>query len=101
MIDVCISLLWIAFLIIIFYEVADVKKNIETVQGADVYPAAKLMLIYQGKVLKDETTIEENKVAESSFIVIMMTKLLDLSNYDLCSLGIKPVAALSISIRNI
>ncbi|XP_018433203.1 ubiquitin receptor RAD23c-like isoform X1 [Raphanus sativus] len=75
MIDVCISLLWIAFLIIIFYEVADVKKNIETVQGADVYPAAKLMLIYQGKVLKDETTIEENKVAESSFIVIMMTKV--------------------------
>lgn len=55
-------------------SVADVKKNIETVQGADVYPAAKLMLIYQGKVLKDETTIEENKVAENSFIVIMMTK---------------------------
>lgn len=51
------------------------KKNIETVQGADVYPAAKLMLIYQGKVLKDETTIEENKVAENSFIVIMMTKV--------------------------
>lgn len=51
------------------------KKNIETVQGADVYPAAKLMLIHQGKVLKDETTIEENKVAENSFIVIMMTKV--------------------------
>ncbi|ESQ49861.1 hypothetical protein EUTSA_v10020817mg [Eutrema salsugineum] len=32
------------------------------------------MLIHQGKVLKDETTIEENKVAENSFIVIMMTK---------------------------
>ncbi|VVA96225.1 unnamed protein product [Arabis nemorensis] len=55
-------------------SVADVKKNIETVQGADVYPAAKQMLIHQGKVLKDETTIEENKVAENSFIVIMMTK---------------------------
>ncbi|XP_018492743.1 ubiquitin receptor RAD23c [Raphanus sativus] len=55
-------------------SVADVKKNIETVQGADVYPAAKLMLIHQGKVLKDETTIEENKVAENSFIVIMMAK---------------------------
>ncbi|CAH8315108.1 unnamed protein product [Eruca vesicaria subsp. sativa] len=55
-------------------SVADVKKNIETAQGADVYPAAKLMLIYQGKVLKDETTIEDNKVAENSFIVIMMTK---------------------------
>lgn len=51
------------------------KKNIETVQGADVYPASKLMLIHQGKVLKDETTIEENKVAENSFIVIMMTKV--------------------------
>ena len=56
-------------------QVADVKKNIETVQGADVYPAAKLMLIHQGKVLKDETTIEENKVAENSFIVIMMAKV--------------------------
>ncbi|XP_010485565.1 PREDICTED: ubiquitin receptor RAD23c-like [Camelina sativa] len=55
-------------------SVADVKKNIETVQGADVYPAAKLMLIHQGKVLKDEKTIEENKVAENSFIVIMMAK---------------------------
>lgn len=54
--------------------VADVKKNIETVQGADVYPAAQQMLIHQGKVLKDSTTLEENKVAENSFIVIMLTK---------------------------
>lgn len=54
--------------------VADVKKNIETVQGADVYPAAQQMLIHQGKVLKDPTTLEENKVAESSFIVIMLSK---------------------------
>ncbi|KVH96304.1 hypothetical protein Ccrd_001619 [Cynara cardunculus var. scolymus] len=55
--------------------VADVKKNIETVQGPDVYPAAQQMLIHQGKVLKDTTTLEENKVAESSFIVIMLSKL--------------------------
>ncbi|KAK9052265.1 hypothetical protein SSX86_028893 [Deinandra increscens subsp. villosa] len=54
--------------------VADVKKNIETVQGQDVYPAAQQMLIHQGKVLKDATTLEENKVAESSFIVIMLSK---------------------------
>lgn len=53
--------------------VADVKKNIETVQG-DVYPAAQQMLIHQGKVLKDPTTLEENKVAENSFIVIMLAK---------------------------
>ncbi|KAI3729509.1 hypothetical protein L6452_18169 [Arctium lappa] len=54
--------------------VADVKKNIETVQGPDVYPAAQQMLIHQGKVLKDTTTLEENKVAENSFIVIMLSK---------------------------
>ncbi|XP_060182693.1 ubiquitin receptor RAD23c-like [Lycium barbarum] len=54
--------------------VADVKKNIETVQGSDVYPAAQQMLIHQGKVLKDGTTLEENKVGESNFIVVMLTK---------------------------
>ncbi|MBA0874006.1 hypothetical protein Goshw_010188, partial [Gossypium schwendimanii] len=54
--------------------VADVKKNIETVQGADVYPAAQQMLIYKGKVLKDDTTLAENSVTENSFIVIMLTK---------------------------
>ncbi|KAJ4707107.1 Ubiquitin receptor RAD23c [Melia azedarach] len=54
--------------------VADVKKNIENVQGSDVYPAAQLMLIHQGKVLKDDTTLEENKVAENSFVVVMLTK---------------------------
>jgi len=52
-----------------------VKKSIETVQGADVYPAAQQMLIHQGKVLKDATTLEENKVAENSFIVIMLSKV--------------------------
>lgn len=55
-------------------SVADVKKSIETVQGSDVYPAAQQMLIHQGKVLKDGTTLEENKVAENSFVVIMLTK---------------------------
>ncbi|KAI4357830.1 hypothetical protein L6164_001753 [Bauhinia variegata] len=54
--------------------VADVKKSIETVQGADVYPSAQQMLIHQGKVLKDGTTLEENKVAENSFVVIMLSK---------------------------
>ncbi|KAG9145284.1 hypothetical protein Leryth_008220 [Lithospermum erythrorhizon] len=54
--------------------VAGVKKIIETVQGADVYPAAQQMIIHQGKVLKDETTLEESKVSEGSFIVIMLSK---------------------------
>ncbi|KAK2997887.1 hypothetical protein RJ639_025467, partial [Escallonia herrerae] len=55
--------------------VADVKRSIETAQGADVYPAAQQMLIHQGKVLKDGTTLEENKVAENSFVVIMLSKV--------------------------
>nr|XP_016489618.1 PREDICTED: ubiquitin receptor RAD23c-like isoform X1 [Nicotiana tabacum] len=54
--------------------VADVKKNIESVQGQDFYPAAQQMLIHQGKVLKDTATLEENKVAENSFVVIMLSK---------------------------
>ncbi|KAK7272906.1 hypothetical protein RIF29_13948 [Crotalaria pallida] len=54
--------------------VGDVKKNIEGAQGADVYPAAQQMLIHQGKVLKDDTTLEENNVAENTFVVIMLSK---------------------------
>ncbi|KAK3005607.1 hypothetical protein RJ639_016819, partial [Escallonia herrerae] len=55
-------------------KVADVKRSIENAQGADIYPAAQQMLIHQGKVLKDGTTLEENKVAENSFVVIMLSK---------------------------
>ncbi|XP_010647738.1 ubiquitin receptor RAD23c isoform X1 [Vitis vinifera] len=54
--------------------VADVKANIEAVQGSDVYPASQQMLIHQGKVLKDGTTLDENKVAENSFVVVMLSK---------------------------
>jgi UV excision repair protein RAD23 len=54
--------------------VADVKKAIETSQGENVYPAAQQMLIHQWKVLKDDTTLDENKVAENSFVVIMLSK---------------------------
>jgi len=39
------------------------------------------MLIHQGKVLKDGTTLEENKVAENSFIVIMLTKVIEVPIY--------------------
>ncbi|KAH7554382.1 hypothetical protein JRO89_XS12G0185100 [Xanthoceras sorbifolium] len=66
-----------SLLIKIFFvsQVTDVKKNIENVHGSDVYPAAQQMLIHQGKVLKDDTTLEENKVAENSFVVVMLTKV--------------------------
>ncbi|KAL9664851.1 hypothetical protein QQ045_020260 [Rhodiola kirilowii] len=55
-------------------KIVDVKKKIEEAQGADVYPAAQQMLIHQGKVLKDGTTLEENKVLNDNFIVVMLSK---------------------------
>ncbi|CAM0951300.1 unnamed protein product [Alopecurus aequalis] len=53
-------------------KISDVKKLIESSQGQNVYPADQQMLIHQGTVLKDETTLEENKVLENNFLVIML-----------------------------
>lgn len=61
--------------ICIVWQVEDVKRTIESTQGADIYPAAQQMLIHQGKILKDGTTLEENKVAEKSFVVVMLSKV--------------------------
>lgn len=55
-------------------SVGEVKRIIESAQGQKVYPADQLMIIYQGKILKDDTTLEANKVAENSFLVIMLSK---------------------------
>eukprot|EP00250_Pteridium_aquilinum_P035616 c9720_g1_i1 orf=157-1386(+) len=54
--------------------VTAVKKQIEAVQGKDTFPFAQQLLIYKGKVLKDDTTMEENSVTENSFLVVMLTK---------------------------
>ncbi|KAF3329621.1 ubiquitin receptor RAD23b-like protein [Carex littledalei] len=51
-----------------------VKKNIEDVQGKDNYPWGQQLLIHNGKVLKDESTLEENKVSEDGFLVVMLSK---------------------------
>ncbi|KAK7349071.1 hypothetical protein VNO77_06135 [Canavalia gladiata] len=51
-----------------------VKKNIEEVQGKDNYPCGQQLLIHNGKVLKDETTLVENKVSEDGFLVVMLSK---------------------------
>ncbi len=58
-------------------QVAEVKRIIESTQGQNVYPADQQMLIHQGKILKDDTTLEGNKVAENSFLVIMLSKVCD------------------------
>ncbi|KAJ4950900.1 hypothetical protein NE237_027732 [Protea cynaroides] len=51
-----------------------VKKNIEDIQGKDSYPCGQQLLIHNGKVLKDETTLEDNKVSEDGFLVVMLSK---------------------------
>ncbi|XP_072993996.1 ubiquitin receptor RAD23b-like isoform X2 [Typha latifolia] len=51
-----------------------VKKNIEDLQGKDSYPWGQQLLIHNGKVLKDESTLEENKVSEDGFLVVMLSK---------------------------
>ncbi|KAI4330038.1 hypothetical protein MLD38_028350 [Melastoma candidum] len=51
-----------------------VKKNIEDVQGKDSYPCGQQLLIHNGKVLKDETTLADNKVSEDGFLVVMLSK---------------------------
>ncbi|KAL0380324.1 UNVERIFIED_CONTAM: Ubiquitin receptor b [Sesamum angustifolium] len=42
-----------------------VKKSIEDVQGKDNYPCGQQLLIHNGKVLKDESTLAENKSKSS------------------------------------
>ncbi|KOM27220.1 hypothetical protein LR48_Vigan406s003000 [Vigna angularis] len=56
------------------HQVMAVKKNIEDVQGKDNYPCGQQLLIHNGKVLKDETTLVENKVSEDGFLVVMLSK---------------------------
>ena len=76
-----ISLVLFSFILLpmvhycLFVQIADVKKNIETAQGKSVYPAEQQLLIHQGKILRDDTTLQDNQVLEDSFLVIMLTKV--------------------------
>eukprot|EP00250_Pteridium_aquilinum_P005664 c15725_g2_i1 orf=544-1722(-) len=51
-----------------------VKQRIEDTQGKEAFPCSHQLLIYKGKVLKDETTMQENDVIENSFLVVMLSK---------------------------
>jgi UV excision repair protein RAD23 len=55
--------------------VTAVKKQIEESQGKDAFPYSQQLLIHQGKVLKDDTTMDDNKVSENGFLVVMLTKV--------------------------
>jgi len=47
------------------------KRDIEDIQGKDNNPCGQQLLIHNGKVLKDETTLADNKVDEDGFLVVM------------------------------
>ena len=55
-------------------NVLNVKKQIEQFKGSGTYPSEQQLLIYKGKVLNDENTIEEINVVENSFLVVMLSK---------------------------
>lgn len=57
-------------------QVLSVKQRIEETQGKDAFPCSQQLLIYKGKVLKDDTTMEENGVVENSFLVVMLSKVI-------------------------
>lgn len=49
------------------------KEKIEADRGKD-YPADGQKLIYAGKILDDEKKVEEYKIEEKNFVVVMVTK---------------------------
>lgn len=72
------------YLLEFFYfvlKIMAVKKNIEDSQSKDNYPCGQQLLIHNGKVLKDETTLVENKVTEEGFLVVMLSKVPILTSY--------------------
>ncbi|CAK9274015.1 unnamed protein product [Sphagnum jensenii] len=62
--------------------VTAVKKQIEESQGKESFPCSQQLLIHQGKVLKDDTSMEDNKVSENGFLVVMLTKVSFCSSSD-------------------
>ena len=50
------------------------KRKVFDAQGS-AFPVEQQLLIHQGKVLKDDTTLEENKVTDKGFLVVMITKV--------------------------
>jgi len=44
-------------------QIIYLKKQIEESQGKDVFPCSQYFFIHQGMVLKDDITMDDNKVS--------------------------------------
>lgn len=53
-------------------KVSDLKKKVA--EAKTEFPAEQQKLVYQGKILQDENTIQESNVTEDGFVVVMVTK---------------------------
>lgn len=57
----------------LFYQVMAIKQKIEEKLGKDNYPWGQQMLIFNGKILKDESILDVNKFSEKDFLVVMLS----------------------------
>ncbi|CAI9100829.1 OLC1v1038010C1 [Oldenlandia corymbosa var. corymbosa] len=55
-----------------YHKVADLKKRVETIWPQ--FPAKRQMLIHEGSILKDNTTLRQNRIGFDSLIYILLTK---------------------------
>lgn len=60
-------------------QVKALKEKIEAEKGTESFPVAGQKLIYAGKILQDDTPIKEYKIDEKNFVVVMVSKVRDLT----------------------
>nr|XP_014340466.1 PREDICTED: UV excision repair protein RAD23 homolog A-like [Latimeria chalumnae] len=50
------------------------KLKIESEKGSDAFPATAQKLIYAGKILNDDVSLQDYKIDEKNFVVVMVMK---------------------------